>query len=105
MKLRLASWNINGAFVSRSGVPPVDCEDLGYIERELRLLDAGVVCLQEVHFPIAAVDASTVERRQAEDLAHELGYGWVRSEPRDAAAIPGRTDHHLCYADVELIGE
>ena len=61
--IRIVTWNIGGAYISRNRDHWFDTQDLDYFARELDRLQCDIVCLQEVHDPIDKhSDCSQIER-------------------------------------------
>lgn len=76
--LRIATWNIGGGFVSTHQPLCFDVQDLSHFVEVLQPLACDVICLQEVHTPIAPDGP-----RQAEELANGLGMPYWTAVPCD----------------------
>ncbi|CAN5786969.1 hypothetical protein BH24DEI2_BH24DEI2_15980 [soil metagenome] len=90
--MKFVTWNINGGYGLNSENPQqlLGHENLDYFTRELELIDADVVCLQEVHV--------NSKRSQAYEVAESLGYPFVF----ESAASESHIDSNFQLANAIL---
>jgi endonuclease/exonuclease/phosphatase family metal-dependent hydrolase len=66
--MRIVTWNINGGFglISMNPRAYTDRENLSYFVKQLKALNADIICLQEIH--------TNANRSQTQLIAEALGY-------------------------------
>ncbi len=67
IKLRVATWNIGGGFISENNTSGFNKENLHYFADELKRSKSDIICLQEIH-----VSKDKNIYSQAKLLAHQL---------------------------------
>lgn len=112
MEITIATWNIAGGHLLRSGeVFDYGPEEVGYFAEQLRAVDPDVVCLQETH--------RNATRSVAQEIADALGgYACVEQENSPSHIDPAYTlgnavlsrlpilrseEHLFAYPDFPLV--
>jgi endonuclease/exonuclease/phosphatase family metal-dependent hydrolase len=88
--MRVVTWNINGGHGLTSTRKYVDAENLSYFLENLTILDADILCLQEVH--------ANEKRSQTKLIAESLGYPYTF----ETIASPSHIDLSYCLANAIL---